>query len=110
MFWQGFPMIFPKNAILKKIAFSLEKTNKIKGSSYEASMKKSSKSTQIYHRKNNIEKNIEKFGLGHSMPPFWKVWGGSWAPLGRSWAPCWRFLGALGHFLGASLVSWVLQA
>jgi len=31
---------FPKNAILKKIVFSLEKTNKIKGSSYEKSMKK----------------------------------------------------------------------
>ena len=40
VFWQGFPMIFPKNAILKKIAFSLEKTNKIKGLSYEKSMKK----------------------------------------------------------------------
>ena len=87
MFWQGFPMIFPKNAILKKIAFSLEKTNKIKGSSYEKSMKKQRKSMQIWLRKNNIENNVKILGPGPSMAPFWRVWGGSWAPLGHSWAP-----------------------
>ena len=65
---------------------------------------------QILLRKNNIENNMKILGPGPSMAPFWRVWGGSWAPLGRSWAPWSRFLGALGRFLGASLVSWVLRA
>ena len=41
------------------------------------------------------------------MAPFWRVWGGSWAPLGRSWAMLaflgrsWSLLGRLFGLMGA---------
>ena len=109
MFWQGFPMIFPKNAILEKIAFSLKKTSKIKGSSHEKIMKiNANLASKKQHRKQRENIGSRTLhgsileSLGRLLGAIGALLGAMIAFLGRSLA----LLGRLFGLMGASGLIW----
>ncbi len=56
VFWRWFFTRLKKKSIFKKIAFSLEKTDKFKGLGYEKSMKKTMEIHSNFALKQNSEK------------------------------------------------------
>ena len=92
MIFGVFSCLLRKTRFCKKIAFRLDRSDKIQGSKHEKSTKKPRSSFQILRLK-KIAKNTYKDG----------VWEGVWEPPGSYFGRVWEGLGHLLAALGPSL-------